>query len=150
MKFRTFGLLVAFVAAMTFGGCSCVEVPEIGKVCFLGECDAGTDADSGASDDGGEVDGGSDAGDAGSESSDGGDEVDGGGEVDGGEPPLLQILVINAPVAVVINEAATAIANGLTVSQWGHVVHAHPSIAEALPEAALDCFARSLHLPQKK
>ena len=48
-----------------------------------------------------------------------------------------------------INEAATAIANGLTVRQWGHVIHAHPSVAEALPEAALDCFGRSLHLPKR-
>jgi len=63
---------------------------------------------------------------------------------------IVGVQMIGMFASELINEAATAIANGLTVSQWGHVVHAHPSIAEALPEAALDCFARSLHLPQKK
>ena len=63
---------------------------------------------------------------------------------------IVGVQMIGLFASELINEAATAIANGLTVSQWGHVIHAHPSIAEALPEAALDGFARSLHLPQKK
>jgi dihydrolipoamide dehydrogenase len=63
---------------------------------------------------------------------------------------IVGVQMIGLFASELINEAATAIANGLTVSQWGHAIHAHPSIAEALPEAVLDCFARSLHLPQKK
>ena len=63
---------------------------------------------------------------------------------------IAGVQMIGLFASELINEAATAIANGLTVSQWGHVIHAHPSIAEALPEAALDCFAQSLHLPQLK
>jgi dihydrolipoamide dehydrogenase len=62
---------------------------------------------------------------------------------------IVGVQMIGLFASELINEAATVIANGLTVSQWGHVIHAHPSIAEALPEAALDCFGRSLHLPHK-
>lgn len=62
---------------------------------------------------------------------------------------IVGVHMIGLFASELINEAATAIANGLTADQWGHVIHAHPSIAEALPEAALDAFGRSLHLPRK-
>ena len=62
---------------------------------------------------------------------------------------IVGVQMIGLLASELINEAATAITNGLTVSQWGHVIHAHPSVAEALPEVALDCFGRSLHLPRR-
>ena len=70
--------------------------------------------------------------------------------VDAKTDKIAGMQMIGQFASELINEAATVIANGLTVAQWGHVIHAHPSVAEALPEAALDCFGRSLHLPQKK
>ena len=62
---------------------------------------------------------------------------------------IVGVHILGLFASELINEAATAVANGLTVGQWGHVIHAHPSVAEALPEAALDCFERSLHLPKR-
>ncbi len=62
---------------------------------------------------------------------------------------IVGVHILGLFASELVNEAATVIANGLTVSQWGHVIHAHPCVAEALPEAALDGFGRSLHLPRK-
>ncbi|MCL2622362.1 MAG: dihydrolipoyl dehydrogenase [Planctomycetaceae bacterium] len=62
---------------------------------------------------------------------------------------IVGVQMIGLFASELINEAAVAVANDLTVSQWGHVIHAHPSVAETLPEAALDGFGRSLHLPRR-
>ena len=49
-------------------------------------------------------------------------------------------------VTDVIHEVALAVQNGLTVSQMGETIHAHPSIAEALMEAAHDVHGESVHI----
>ena len=49
-------------------------------------------------------------------------------------------------VTDIIHEVALAVQNGLTVSQLGDTIHAHPSVAEALMEAAHDAHGESVHI----
>lgn len=49
-------------------------------------------------------------------------------------------------VTDVIHEVAVAIQNGLTVSQLGDTIHAHPTITEAVMEAAHDVHGESVHV----
>jgi dihydrolipoamide dehydrogenase len=49
-------------------------------------------------------------------------------------------------VTDVIHEVAVAIQNGLTISQLGDTIHAHPTIAEAVMEAAHDVHGESVHV----
>jgi dihydrolipoamide dehydrogenase len=49
-------------------------------------------------------------------------------------------------VTDIIHEVALAVQNGLTVSQLGDTIHAHPTIAEALMEAAHDVHGESVHI----
>ena len=41
-----------------------------------------------------------------------------------------------------------AVQNGLTVKQLGETIHAHPTIAEAVMEAAHDVHGESVHIAQ--
>jgi dihydrolipoamide dehydrogenase len=54
--------------------------------------------------------------------------------------------MMGAHVTDVIHEVAVAIQNGLTVKQLGDTVHAHPSMSEALMEAAHDVHGESVHI----
>ncbi len=49
-------------------------------------------------------------------------------------------------VTDIIHEVAVAVQNGLTASQLGETIHAHPTIAEALMEAAHDVHGESVHV----
>jgi dihydrolipoamide dehydrogenase len=49
-------------------------------------------------------------------------------------------------VTDIIHEVAIAVQNGLTSSQIGDTIHAHPTIAEALMEAAHDVHGESVHI----
>ena len=49
-------------------------------------------------------------------------------------------------VTDLIHEIAVAIKNGLTVRQIGDTIHAHPTIGEALMEAAHDVHGESVHV----
>jgi dihydrolipoamide dehydrogenase len=59
---------------------------------------------------------------------------------------LLGASMMGAHVTDVIHEVAVAIQNGLTVSQLGETIHAHPTIAEAVMEAAHDVHGESVHI----
>ena len=59
---------------------------------------------------------------------------------------LLGASMMGAHVTDVIHEVAVAIQNGLTVSQLGETIHAHPTIAEAIMEAAHDVHGESVHI----
>ncbi len=59
---------------------------------------------------------------------------------------LLGASMMGAHVTDVIHEVAVAIQNGLTVSQVGETIHAHPTIAEAVMEAAHDVHGQSVHI----
>ncbi len=59
---------------------------------------------------------------------------------------VLGASMMGAHVTDVIHEVAVAIQNGLTVSQLGETIHAHPTIAEAIMEAAHDVHGESVHI----
>jgi dihydrolipoamide dehydrogenase len=59
---------------------------------------------------------------------------------------LLGASMMGVHVTDVIHEVALAIQNGLTVSQLGETIHAHPTIAEAVMEAAHDVHGESVHI----
>ena len=59
---------------------------------------------------------------------------------------LLGASMMGPHVTDVIHEVAVAVRNGLTVRQLGNTIHAHPTIAEAVMEAAHDVHAESVHV----
>jgi dihydrolipoamide dehydrogenase len=59
---------------------------------------------------------------------------------------LLGASMMGPHVTDVIHEVAVAIQNGLTVGQLGAAIHAHPTIAEAVMEAAHDVHGASVHV----
>ena len=61
---------------------------------------------------------------------------------------LLGASMMGPHVTDVIHEVALAVQNGLTVSQVGETIHAHPTIAEAVMEAAHDVHGESVHIAQ--
>lgn len=63
---------------------------------------------------------------------------------------LLGAQLYCARATDLIGEAALAIANGLTLSQFSAVIRPHPTVEEALGEAAEAVFGRSIHsLPRR-
>jgi dihydrolipoamide dehydrogenase len=38
----------------------------------------------------------------------------------------------------------------ITVHELADIIHGHPSVSEALTEAAADCLGRCIHMPPKK
>lgn len=59
---------------------------------------------------------------------------------------LLGANMMGPHVTDVIHEVALAIRNRLTVRQLGDTIHAHPTIAEAVMEAAHDVHSESVHI----
>jgi dihydrolipoamide dehydrogenase len=59
---------------------------------------------------------------------------------------ILGANMMGPRVTDVIHEVALAVRNGLTVEQLGDTIHAHPTIAEALMEAAHDVHSESVHV----
>jgi dihydrolipoamide dehydrogenase len=59
---------------------------------------------------------------------------------------LLGANMMGPHVTDVIHEVALAVQNGLTVKQLGDTIHAHPTIAEAVMEAAHDVHGHSVHI----
>jgi dihydrolipoamide dehydrogenase len=59
---------------------------------------------------------------------------------------LLGASMMGAHVTDVVHEVALAIQSGLTVNQLGETIHAHPTIAEAVMEAAHDVHGESVHI----
>jgi dihydrolipoamide dehydrogenase len=68
---------------------------------------------------------------------------------DSGSGELLGVHVLGPRAADLVHEAALAIENRLTVEALIRTIHAHPTFAEALEEAALDSVGRVLHLPRR-
>jgi dihydrolipoyl dehydrogenase len=61
---------------------------------------------------------------------------------------LLGANMMGPHVTDVIHEIALAVQNGLTAAQVGETIHAHPTIAEAVMEAAHDVHGESVHTAQ--
>ena len=63
---------------------------------------------------------------------------------------VLGASMMGAHVTDVIHEVAVAVQNGLTVKQLGDTIHAHPTIAEAVMEAAHDVHGESVHIARRR
>lgn len=49
-----------------------------------------------------------------------------------------------------IAEIGLAVQSGLTVSEIAHTMHSHPTLSEAIGEAAMDALGQAVHLPPQK
>jgi len=58
---------------------------------------------------------------------------------------LLGVHAVGPQVSELIAEAAVALSRGMTSAELGAVCHAHPTLAEALKEAALALHGRAIH-----
>ncbi len=63
---------------------------------------------------------------------------------------LLGAHIIGPRATDLIAEATLAIQNGLTMEQLDLTIHAHPTLPEALMEAALAAQGRAIHIPNKR
>ncbi|MDR1588485.1 MAG: dihydrolipoyl dehydrogenase [Treponema sp.] len=63
---------------------------------------------------------------------------------------ILGVHIVGPGASEIINEAAALMAMEITVHELADIVHGHPTVSEALMEAAADCLGRSVHLPPKK
>jgi dihydrolipoamide dehydrogenase len=62
---------------------------------------------------------------------------------------LLGVHILGPRAADLVHEAALALEQRLGVEALIRTIHAHPTFAEALQEAALDSVGRVLHLPRR-
>ncbi len=62
---------------------------------------------------------------------------------------ILGVHIIGPQASVIIHEAAVAMRNGLTAKDIAKSVHAHPTMSEALMEAAHDVYGECLYKPGK-
>src|SRR6195256_2193962 len=62
---------------------------------------------------------------------------------------LLGAHIVGPRATDLIAEATLAIQNGLTLEQLDLTIHAHPTLPEALMEAALAAQGRAIHIPNK-
>jgi len=62
---------------------------------------------------------------------------------------VLGVHLCGAHAADLVHEGALAIQMGCTSAQLGGMIHAHPTLAEALMEAAEDVHAMAIHVPRK-
>lgn len=70
--------------------------------------------------------------------------------VDGATDKVIGTQIVGHGAPEMIATATIAIVCGITVSQWRHVITAHPSLGEALKEAVLDTRQLSLHTAPRK
>lgn len=61
---------------------------------------------------------------------------------------ILGVHVCGAHAADLIHEGALAMQMGVTAQQLGRMIHAHPTLAEAMMEAAEDVHGMAIHLPK--
>jgi dihydrolipoamide dehydrogenase len=70
--------------------------------------------------------------------------------VESGTGRVLGAHIIGAHAADLVHEAAMAMQAGATVAQMADMIHAHPTLAEGLMEAAEDAEGRAIHHIQKR
>jgi dihydrolipoamide dehydrogenase len=63
---------------------------------------------------------------------------------------ILGVHIVGPGASEIINEAAALMSMEITVNELAGIVHGHPTVSEALMEAAADCLDASIHLPPKK
>ncbi|MDR0689352.1 MAG: dihydrolipoyl dehydrogenase [Spirochaetaceae bacterium] len=62
---------------------------------------------------------------------------------------LLGVHMVGSGASEIINEAAALMAMEITVHELAEITHGHPTVSEALMEAAADCLGKCIHLPPK-
>lgn len=63
---------------------------------------------------------------------------------------VLGVHICGAHAADLVHEGALAIRTGMTASRLGSQIHAHPTLAEGIMEAAEDVHGRAIHLLKEK
>lgn len=63
---------------------------------------------------------------------------------------LLGLHLIGAHASDMVHEGAVLMRQGATVHAIAHTVHAHPTLSEAILEAAEDCLGQAVHKPMKR
>lgn len=63
---------------------------------------------------------------------------------------LLGLHIIGAHASDMVHEGAVLLRQGATVHAITHTVHAHPTLSEAILEAAEDCLGQAVHKPMKQ
>jgi dihydrolipoamide dehydrogenase len=63
---------------------------------------------------------------------------------------ILGIHIVGHSASEIINEAAAMMAMEITVHELSEIIHGHPTVSEALMEAAADCLGKCIHLPPSK
>lgn len=67
---------------------------------------------------------------------------------DGTTDKILGVHICGAHATDMIHEAALAIQTGITARELGAMIHAHPTLSEAIREAAEDVHKTAIHLPK--
>jgi dihydrolipoamide dehydrogenase len=62
---------------------------------------------------------------------------------------VLGVHICGAHATDMVHEGALAIAMGATSKQLGNMIHAHPTLSEAMMEAAEDVHQMAIHVPRK-
>lgn len=63
---------------------------------------------------------------------------------------ILGAHMIGAHVTDMVHQVVMAIQSGITASEWANMIHAHPTMSEALQEAVHDLHGTAIHLPPKR
>ena len=63
---------------------------------------------------------------------------------------IIGVHIIGPFASELINEASTLISLEATADEMCDIIHAHPTCAEALMEAAADALGRATHLPKRE
>ena len=69
---------------------------------------------------------------------------------DAGNDRVLGVHIVGAHASDLVHEGALAIAAGVTTGALARMIHAHPTLAEAVMEAASDVHGRAIHALRPK
>ena len=67
---------------------------------------------------------------------------------DAGNDTVLGVHIVGAYASELIHEGTLAVAHGLTAAAVGEAIHAHPTLSEAIMEAADGVHGLSIHSPE--
>lgn len=69
---------------------------------------------------------------------------------DAGDDAILGVHIVGAHAADIVHEAAVAMQHRVTASDLASTMHSHPTLSEAVMEAALDVHGEAIHAPPRK
>ena len=69
---------------------------------------------------------------------------------DAGDDAILGVHIVGAHAADIVHEAAVAMQHRVTASDLAGTIHSHPTLSEAVMEAALDVHGEAIHAPPRK